>query len=107
MACPPREFMLSSNSLESVSSSSSLISKERNMKNWQEVVELSGCKVEWEDVNYAKIGEGNQQNSIQRAISVVDNDFPHDDHKETPSSAKDIPLVEFSSLEFRLLIIKL
>lgn len=108
MVCPPREVMLSSNSLESVSSSSpSLINKERNMKNWQEVVELSGCKVEWEDVNYAKNGEGNQRNSIQRATSVVDNDFPHDGHKETPFSAKDIPSVECSSLEFRLLIIKL
>ena len=76
------------------------------MKNWKEVVELSGCKVEW-DVNYAKNGEGNQPNSIQRATSTVDNDFPHDVHKETPSSAKDIPSVECSSTEFRLLIIKL
>ena len=81
MVCPPREVMVSSNSLDSVSSSSpSLISKERNMKNWQEVVDLSGCKVEWD---------------------------PHDDHKETPSGAKDIPSVECSSLEFGLLIIKL
>jgi hypothetical protein len=41
------------------------------------------------------------------ATSAFYNDFPHDDHKKTPSSAKDIPSVEFSSLEFELLIINL